>query len=100
MRRIMEGLPKRLSDVNVEIITLKEFHDKYRQLMKDNHFFDLSKPVKHTKIYDMSHYAYGALFLPKIQQRSEQYCYFYLDDAKFIIIEEHDWMKEIGRAHV
>ncbi|MHA3226301.1 CorA family divalent cation transporter [Globicatella sulfidifaciens] len=89
----MEGLPKKLSDVNVEIITLKEFHDKYRHLMKDNHFFDLSKPVKHTKIYDMSHYAYGALFLPKIQQRSEQSCYFYLDDARFIIIEEHDWMK-------
>lgn len=89
----MEGLPKKLSDVNVEIITLKEFHDKYRHLMEDNHFFDLSKPVKHTKIYYMSHYAYGALFLPKIQQRSEQSCYFYLDDAKFIIIEEHDWMK-------
>nr|WP_276931881.1 hypothetical protein [Globicatella sulfidifaciens] len=58
----MEGLPKQLSDVSVEIITLKEFHDKYRHLMEDNHFFDLSKPVKHTKIYDMSHYAYGALF--------------------------------------
>lgn len=58
----MEGLPKILSDVNVEIITLKEFHDKYQYLMEDNHFLNVNKPIKHTKIYYMSHYAYGALF--------------------------------------
>ncbi|MGX7106092.1 hypothetical protein [Globicatella sanguinis] len=58
----MEGLPKKLSDINVEIIGVKEYHDKYQYLMEDNHFLNFNKPVKHTKIYDMSHYAYGALF--------------------------------------
>lgn len=54
----MEGLSKKLSDINVEIIGVKEYHDKYQYLMEDNHFFNFNKPVKHTKIYDMSHYAY------------------------------------------
>lgn len=91
----MEGLLTRLKAANVEMISLKEYQDNYQHLMENNHLFDINKPIKHTKVYFMSHYAYGSLFLPKINQHSEQFCYFYLDNSRLLIIEENQWIKDL-----